>query len=105
MVDKMVGRGDVSPRPYLKAVREKELVKIDFDMDLQESILIYCRRGKELEFELLAEINKPPFLDTRPNLTEYSETREYKALFSSNGEPLGDPDHLKIRTKGRFRFF
>jgi hypothetical protein len=105
IVNKMTGQGDVIPKPYLTISKSKEVVKIEFDMDRQEAIQIYCKRGKDSDFELLAEVEDSPYYDTRANLTVYSEEREYKAIFSCEGEPIGEPDFLTIKTKGRFRFF
>jgi hypothetical protein len=103
----MLKRGvtDVPAKPYLRIQRAKNSVTLDFDMDFHESILLYCRRENETEFTFLAEAKQGPFVDERPNLTPYSETREYKAIFSIDGEPVGEADFLQIRTKGRFRFF
>jgi hypothetical protein len=105
IVNKNVGQQDIPVRPYLKVIRSKEAVTLHFDMDGQESMLIFCKRGKETDFSFLTETCKSPFTDVRPNLTEYSETREYKAIFCTDGEPVGDPDYMQIKTKGRFRFF
>ncbi len=99
------GFGDVPAKPYLRISRAKDKVTLNFDMDLQQSILLYCKREGEADFTLLAEVRQGPFEDTRPNLTAYSETREYRAVYSLGGEPIGEPDYLEIRTKGRFRFF
>ncbi len=92
-------------KPYMTLIRAKGSVTVAFDMDLQESIKIYSKRANESEFSLIAETNQSPVIDDRPNLTEYSETREYKAVFTKKGETIGEEDNLKIRTKGRFRFF
>ncbi len=99
------GTTDVPARPYLRSKRGKDKVILAFDMDLHASILIYCKRGKETDFTLLAEVAQGPYIDTRPNLTAYAETREYMALFSIDGEPVGEPDHIQVKTKGRFKFF
>ncbi len=99
------GTTDIPAKPYLRIKRAKNSVTLEFDMDLHKTILLYCKRDKETEFTLLGEATQSPFVDTRPNLTTYSESREYMALFSVDGEPVGEPDYLQIRTKGRFRFF
>jgi hypothetical protein len=99
------GQNDIPVSPYLKVVRTKGAVTLHFDMELQESILIFCKRGTEADFSFLTETCKSPFTDVRPNLTEYSETREYKAIFYADGEPIGEPDYIEVKTKGRFRFF
>ncbi len=93
------------PKPYLRIRRSKNSVQLNFDMDGHTSILLYCKRGEETDYILLAETDKAPYTDLRPNLTEYSETREYMAVFSLDGQPVGECDHISIRTKGRFRFF
>ena len=92
-------------KPYMTIFRAKGSVKIEFDLEKQEAIQLFSKRASEKEFVLLTETNQSPYIDNRPNLTEYSETREYKAVFSKNGNLIGDEDLLKIRTKGRFRFF
>ncbi|HWZ23017.1 MAG TPA: hypothetical protein VNW06_10210 [Cytophagaceae bacterium] len=99
------GLKELCPKPYLKISTAKDSVTIEFDMDFQESILIYCKRGNETDFVLLTETGKSPFRDTRSNLTEYSETREYKAIFCRDKESIGEEDFIKVKTKGRFRFF
>jgi hypothetical protein len=99
------GQAEQISKPYLNITRAKDLVTLDFDMYDHKSILIYCKRGKETDFVLLTETTKGPFIDTRPNLTPYSETREYMAVYSEKGEPVGEPDFLQIRTKGKFRLF
>ena len=99
------GATDVPAKPYLRIQRAKNSVTLEFDMDLHESILLYCRRENEEDFTLLAEAKQSPYVDTRSNLTAYSEMREYKAIFSIDGDPVGEADYLQIRTKGRFRFF
>ena len=96
---------EVSPKPYLRVIRTKDSVILEYDMGKQESIRIYCRRETEENFTLLTETSQSPFADTRSNLNEYSETREYKAVFSKNDKPVGEEDLIKIKTKGRFRFF
>lgn len=92
-------------KPYLTITRFKGRVEIMFDLEAQEAIQLFSRRGNEADFQLLTETNQSPFIDERPNLTEYSETREYKAVFIKMGQRIGEEDSLKIRTKGRFRFF
>ncbi len=93
------------PRPYLRVNRTGNTLVLEFDMDRQESILIFCKRGDEEVFVFLGETNKSPFVDERPNLTKYSEVRKYKAIFANDGEPVGEEDFIDIKTKGKFRFF
>ncbi len=100
----VVGRKLRSPRPYLRANRTSAGVTLEFEMDGQESILIYSKRGEE-EYVFLREMSRSPFVDERPNLTKYSENRMYKAVFASDGVPIGEDDFIEIKTKGRFRFF
>ena len=99
------GQTEQISKPYLSITRAKDVVTLNFDMHQHKSILIYCKRGKETDFTLLAEVSKGPYMDTRPNLTPYSETREYMAVYSVKGEQIGEPDFLQIRTKGKFRIF
>lgn len=99
------GLKEVCPKPYLRISRTKDTVTVEFDMDSQESILIYCKRGENVDFVLLTESYSSPFIDTRSNLTEYSETRAYKAIFCREGESIGEEDLVTVKTKGRFRFF
>ncbi len=96
---------NAAPKPYLRVSSSKDCVTIGFDMGAQEAILIYCQRGDATDFVLLGSTTKSPFVDNRVNLGEYAETRHYKAVFSKNDEPVGEADHIKIKTKGRFRFF
>lgn len=93
------------PRPYLRVSRTSNVVVLEFEMDRQESILIFSKREGEDIFVFLGETDKSPFIDERPNLTKYAETRRYKAVFASDGEPVGEEDFVDIKTKGRFRFF
>lgn len=104
MVGKMAAQMQIL-KPYLTLIRMKGRIEVSFQMESQEAIQLFSRRGNEADFQLLTETNQSPFVDERPNLTEYSETREYKAVFTKGGEAIGEEDSLKIRTKGRFRFF
>ncbi|HSZ25437.1 MAG TPA: hypothetical protein VK766_06965 [Cytophagaceae bacterium] len=98
-------QNDFPIKPYLRIVRSKEKVILNFDLDFNESILIYCKRGTDVDFILLTETKETSYIDLRPNETGYSETREYKAVFRNNGEVLEEADYIQIRTKGRFKFF
>jgi len=99
------GNRTTQTKPYLEISKEENCVTLDFEMNGHSSILIYCKRENEKEYVFLTETSKAPFLDLRPNSTKYAENREYKAVFSTNGKPVGDPDFLEIKTKGKFKFW
>jgi hypothetical protein len=100
-----VGQRINVPKPYLRINRTSNSIILEFEMDKQESILIFCKREKEEHFVFLGEAEKSPFIDERPNLSKYSENRQYKAVFALDGAPVGEEDLIDIKTKGRFRFF
>jgi hypothetical protein len=92
-------------KPYLRIQRSKDCVTVRYELEGQEAMLLYCRRDREDVYTLLARLTGDPYLDERPNLTEYSEVREYKAIFCNGEETIGEPDCLQVKTKGKFRFF
>jgi len=99
------GNRAVQTKPYLEIKVEENCVRLDFNMDGHSSILLYCKKAGEKEFSYLAETSASPFLDLQPNATKYAEKREYKAVFASNGKPVGDADYLEVKTKGKFKFW
>jgi hypothetical protein len=92
-------------RPYIEASREGKVIKLTFDLDGEEGLLIFCRRAGEQHFSFVDEAYCSPFEDHRPNHTKYSEVREYKAYYIKDGETIGEPDFVKVKTKGKFRLF
>jgi hypothetical protein len=67
-------------KPVLTIAREGAGIVIKFNKDKTDGVHIYCRRGGEKEFTLLAVDTASPYNDSRGNLvTGQSEKREYKA--------------------------
>jgi len=50
---------------------------------------VYSRRGSETAFTFLARDTESPYIDTRPNLVNAPEPREYKALYVWHDEEVG----------------
>ena len=58
------------------------LVHIKYVRGHAEGIILYCMRGTETAFTLLATVTKTTYTDTRPNLVVgQSEKRQYRAFF------------------------
>jgi hypothetical protein len=58
------------------------LVHIKYIRGHAEGIILYCMRGTETTFTLLATVTKTSYIDTRPNLVVgQSEKRQYRAFF------------------------
>ena len=64
--------------------------QIKYTKGLNDGIKLECKRGVETNFTLLDKINKPTFVDKRPNLiVGQPEKREYRAWFFKGDEVVG----------------
>ncbi|MBK7380947.1 MAG: hypothetical protein IPJ03_18490 [Ignavibacteriales bacterium] len=64
-------------------------VLVNFLKGKAERINIYCKRGNETEFTLIGTDGETPYLDSRENLTDAPETREYKIRIVINDVEVG----------------
>ena len=65
-------------------------VQIKYTRGEYDGIKLESRRGTETNFILLEKINKPIYVDKRPNLVEgQPEKREYRAWFFKGDEVIG----------------
>ena len=69
-------------QPTLTLHHEGGHVHISYVRTHAEGIYLFCMRGAETEFTLLATITKTTYNDTRPNLiVGQAEKRQYRAFF------------------------
>lgn len=62
-------------------------------------VMLYSRRTGENEFVGLGKQLRSPLVDQRPNLTAgQPETREYRAVYLENDQPVGRPSAILIVT-------
>lgn len=64
-------------------------VLVNFLKGKAERINIYCKRGNETEFTLIGSDGESPYLDSRANLTDAPEKREYKIRIVINDVEVG----------------
>lgn len=86
--------GEVDPNilvPIIKSLLAtgEGWVLVNFLKGKAERINIYCRRGNETEFTLIGTDGETPYLDSRENLTDAPETREYKIRIVINDVEVG----------------
>jgi len=81
----------VSDKPTLSLTKSSGKVTVKYTKGKAGGIYLYCRRGTETDFTLLAVVTKSTYNDTRPNLVNNQpETREYYACFMKNDEVQGN---------------
>lgn len=77
-------------QPHFKAVpAPNHIVKIFYKKGIASGVKGFCRRGNETEFTFLGFDNVSPMIDTRPNLTNQPERREYQLIYVIDDEPVG----------------
>ncbi|MBC8873549.1 MAG: hypothetical protein H8E44_29265 [Planctomycetes bacterium] len=76
-------------------------VTIGFDKTISDGVMIHSKRGAETVFTMLAWDTRSPYLDNRPNLAPGPETREYRAQYFKDDEPIGQfSDVLQVTVPG-----
>ncbi|MBK6912343.1 MAG: hypothetical protein IPH11_01155 [Ignavibacteriales bacterium] len=76
--------------PVLKLrLTAENFVEIFFKKLIFDGIKIESKRGNETSFSFLAFDTEAPYLDTRPNLTDGPERREYRAYFMLHDQIVG----------------
>lgn len=70
-------------------VTGENFVEIFFKKLIFDGIKIESKRGTETSFIFLAFDTEAPYLDTRPNLTDGPERREYRAYFMLHDQIVG----------------
>jgi hypothetical protein len=76
--------------PVLVLTFEGGLVHLKYVRGHAEGILLYCMRGTETAFTLLATVTKTTYTDTRPNQTVgVAEKRQYRAFFMVGDVAVG----------------
>lgn len=85
-------------KPVLTLSKNGGNVIVKYVKGNADGIHLYCKRGEETDFTLLAVVTKNAYKDTRPNKTaKQPETREYYAWFMKNDEITGtDSDTAEI---------
>ena len=77
-------------RPALVLSISGGFVHIKYVRKQSEGIYLYCMRGTETSFTLLATITKATYNDTRPNqIVGVVEKRQYKAFFMEGDVAVG----------------
>jgi hypothetical protein len=62
-------------------------------------VMLYGRRGSETEFGLLSKQLVSPYVDDRENLAAgVPETREYRAQYFRNDQPIGQMSDILVVT-------
>jgi hypothetical protein len=79
----IVEEGEVDPNTLVPIIKKllatgEGWVLVEFLKGKAERINIYCKRGNETEFTLIGTDGESPYLDSRENLTDAPERREYK---------------------------
>lgn len=70
-------------------VTAENFVEISFKKLIFDGIKIESKRGTETSFSFLAFDTEAPYLDTRANLTDGPERREYRAYFMLHDQIVG----------------
>lgn len=86
---------EASPPPDQPTLKAKVLtdyqVRLTFAMYRHDLLEIVSRRGNETDWTLLAFDTNSPYVDARPPLVPgQPETREYRARYRDNDQPVGD---------------
>jgi hypothetical protein len=86
--------GEVDPNTLVPIIKNllatgEGWVLVNFLKGKAERINIYCRRGNETEFTLIGTDGETTYLDSRENLTDAPETREYKIRIVINDVEVG----------------
>ena len=77
-------------QPTLTLHHEGGHVHLSYVRTHADGIYLFCMRGTETEFTLLATITKTTYNDTRPNLiVGQAEKRQYRAFFMVGDEMIG----------------
>ena len=77
-------------KPVLVLTFEGGFVHIKYTRGHAEGIFLYCMRGTETTFTLLAMVTKTTYVDARPNQTVgQPELRQYKAFFMVGDVAVG----------------
>ena len=77
-------------RPVLVLSNTGGFVHLKYVRKYSEGIYLYCMRGTETSFTLLATITKATYNDTRPNqVVGVVEKRQYKAFFMEGDVAVG----------------
>ncbi len=69
-------------------------VEVGFNKSISEGVVIFSRRAGETEFTKLSSDSHSPYVDNRPNLGPGPETREYRAVYLLNDQPIGNPSAI-----------
>ncbi len=90
----IVEEGDVYPNTLVPIIKRllatgEGWVLVEFLKGKAERINIYCKRGNETEFTLIGTDGASPYLDSRDNLTDAPEKREYKIRIVINDVEVG----------------
>ena len=77
-------------QPELRLTDISGYIHIRYIRGATEGIILYCMRGAETTFTLLATITKTTYNDTRPNLIDgQAEKRQYRAFFMVSDVAVG----------------
>ena len=77
-------------RPVLIVSKKGKDVVIKYVRGKNDGIQLYCKRGNETDFEMVAVVNLASYADKRPNLVAgQPETRKYRAWFLLDDEVVG----------------
>jgi hypothetical protein len=86
-------------KPELSIKKKDGSVIIEFKKNEADSIKLFGKRGSEESFTLLAEISGLTHTDTRPNIFNAPELREYKAHYVKDNKQTGLPSDVTLIIK------
>lgn len=91
---------EVAVQPQLKgSVSGDGTVAVRFMKKSYSGVMLYGRRGSETEFGLLSKQLVSPYVDDRENLAAgVPETREYRAQYFRNDQPIGQMSDILVVT-------
>lgn len=79
-------------QPKIKRVVDSNnAVKLYYKKGIASGVRAYSRRGSEKDFTFLYFDTESPVIDTRPNLTDKYEDREYYLVYVIGDDPVGIP--------------
>lgn len=83
--------------PKLRTGMNAGKVVLRYKKEQSHGVQIWCKRGAETLYSLLAIDTRSPFYDNRANLTEAPEERSYYAFFiDGNDEVVGQKSNVVV---------
>jgi len=86
-------------KPRLFIQKDDKGVIIKLEKNASSSVKLFSKRGSEDSFTLLAEVSDSQYLDTRENVFNAPELREYMAYHVKNNTQLGPTSDIVLIIK------